>query len=133
MLAIVLLMVTIIAVWARATVFNGEKVAGFVGDALDEPEVEAALAAFISEQVFAAVDVDAVITEVLPAQLQRLEPVIASGAQTVVERGMTRVLSNPDVQNIITELVERAHRRDAAARRRWAGRRHHRRRRRGHA
>ena len=68
-LAIVVLIPTTIAVWAQATVFDSEKVASIVGDALAEPEVSAALADYVAEQVFAAVDVEAVVSEVLPDQL----------------------------------------------------------------
>ena len=110
-LAIAVLIPTTIAVWAQATVFDSEKVSSIVGDALAEPEVSAALADYVTEQVFAAVDVDAVVSEVLPDQLQRLAPVIASGARTAVDRGLTTVLSDPDVQQVITDVVERAHQR----------------------
>ncbi len=34
---------------------------------------------------------------------------IAAGARTAVERGLTRVLANPDVQALVEELVKRAH------------------------
>jgi hypothetical protein len=110
-LAIAVLIPTTIAVWAQATVFDSEEVASIVGDALAEPEVSAALADYVAEQVFAAVDVEAVVSEVLPDQLQRLAPVIASGARTAVDRGLATVLSDPDVQQVITDVVERAHQR----------------------
>jgi hypothetical protein len=108
-LAILVLTVTTIAVWAWSTAFNSEKVADIVGDALADPEVEAALAEYLTTQVMAAVDVEAAVDQVLPSNLQRLGPVIAGGARTAVDAGLTRVLSNPDVQRIVTELVERAH------------------------
>ena len=108
-LAIVALIATTVAVWARAIVFDSDKVANIVGDALAEPEVEAALADYVTEQVFSAVDVDAVVSEVLPDDLDRLEPVIVAGVQTAVDRGVTRALASPEVQEIITRIVERAH------------------------
>jgi hypothetical protein len=110
-LAIAVLIPTTIAVWAQATVFDSEKVSSIVGDALAEPEVSAALADYVTEQVFAAVDVDAVVNNLLPDQLERLSPVIAAGARTAVDRGLTTVLSDPDVQQVITDVVERAHQR----------------------
>ncbi len=108
-LAILVLMVTTVAVWAKATVFSSEKVAGIVGDALEEPDVQAALADYITTQVFAAVDVDAALTSILPDALSRLEPVIAAGAQTAVDRALTTLLATPEVQNLLEEVVERAH------------------------
>ena len=108
-MAIVALLATTVAVWARAVVFDSDKVADIVGDALAEPEVAAALADYVTEQVFSAVDVDAVVRDVLPDDLDRLEPAIAAGLQTAVDRGVTRALSNPEVQEIITQIIERAH------------------------
>ncbi len=108
-LAILVLMVTTVAVWARATAFNSDRVATIVGEALAEPEAQTALADYITEQVFNAVDVDAVLNSVLPAPLTRLEPVLAAGAQTAVQRGVTQLLANPEVQNVLEQIVERAH------------------------
>ena len=108
-LAILVLAITAVGVWAKRTVLDSDKVAGIVGDALDQPEVEAALADYITTQVFTSVDVDAALQEILPDQLQRFEPVLAAGARTAVERGLTRVLANPDVQALVEEVVKRAH------------------------
>ena len=78
-LTIVALIATTVAVWARAIVFDSEKVADIVGDALAEPEVQAALADHVTQQVFSAVDVDAVVNDVLPNNLSRLESAIVAG------------------------------------------------------
>jgi hypothetical protein len=110
-LTIVVLIPTTVAVWAQATVFDSEKVASVVGDALAEPEVSAALADYVTEQVFLAVDIDAIVSELVPDQLARLVPVIADGARTAVDRRLTAAMSDADVQAVITEVVERAHRR----------------------
>ena len=108
-LAIVALIATTVAVWAWAIVLDSDQVADIVDDALAEPEVEAALADYVTQQVFSAVDVDAVVSDVLPDDLDRLEPAIAAGLQTAVDRGVTRALSSPEVQEIITQIIERAH------------------------
>ncbi|MET0459957.1 MAG: hypothetical protein ABW195_11975, partial [Ilumatobacteraceae bacterium] len=110
-LAIFVLTVTAIAVWAGTTLFDSEKVAEIAGDALAEPEVQAAMATYLTDQVFTAVDVQSVLDDVLPTNLQRLEPVLAAGARSAVDRGLTRVLANPDVQDVLTTVVERSHRR----------------------
>jgi hypothetical protein len=110
-LAIVVLTVTAIAVWAGTTLFDSEKVADIAGDALAQPEVQAALATYLTDQVFSAVDVQSVLDDALPTNLQRLEPVLAAGARSAVDRGLTRVLANPDVQDVLTTVVERSHRR----------------------
>ena len=108
-LAILVLAISAVGVWAKRTVLDSEKVADIVGDAVGQPEVEAALADYLTTQLFTSVNVDVRLQEVLPDQLQRFEPVIAAGARTAVERGLTRVLANPDVQALVEELVKRAH------------------------
>jgi hypothetical protein len=108
-LAVVLLLLSAIAVWARVTVFDSDRVASIVGDALAEPEVSQALADRVTEQVFAAVDVDSFLDDVLPGQLSRLAPVISGGLEEAVDRGLTRVFESPDVQELLTNLVRRAH------------------------
>lgn len=108
-LAVVVLVVAIIGVWARATVLRAEPVAELVGDAIAEPEVQAALAQHIADQVATAVDLEARLTDALPAPLARFAPAIAAGANATVERALARVLGNEDVQRLITTIVERAH------------------------
>ena len=94
-MAIVALIATTVAVWAWATVFDSDRVADIVGEALAQPAVEAALADYVTGQVFSAVDVDAVVSDVLPEDLDRLEPAIAAGLQTAVDRGVTRADFQP--------------------------------------
>ena len=59
--------------------------------------------------MFTAVDVESVVTNVLPSNLDRLAPTLTAGAQSFVDIGLTRVLGNPEVQQLLTDAVERAH------------------------
>jgi hypothetical protein len=108
-LAVVFLTLALIGVWANATVFDSGRVADIVTTSLDDPEVDAALAAWVTNQVFSAVDLDAVVSEILPTQLDRFAPTLVSGAQTFVDRRLTDLLARPEVQQLISDAVERAH------------------------
>jgi hypothetical protein len=108
-LAIIFLLATTVALWARATLFDSDKFSSAVGDALAEPDVDQALADYITTQLFTAVDVNAAVSNVLPSSLARLEPAIAGGIETVVERGLTTALGTEEVQQLLTDLVRRAH------------------------
>jgi hypothetical protein len=108
-LAVVLLLLSAIAVWARRTVFDSAKVADLVTDAVNEPEVSVALADYLTQQVLVSVDVDAVVADVLPSQFERLEPAIASGIEGAIDRGINALLQEPAVQDQLEQLVERAH------------------------
>jgi hypothetical protein len=107
--AVLVLSVTIVAAWAEATVLRPEPVADLVGDALAEPEVQAALATYLTDQITSAVDLESVVTNVLPNTLDRFASTIAAATQSALERRLTNVLANPDVQEVITRSVERAH------------------------
>jgi hypothetical protein len=108
-LAVLFLTLALVGVWANVTVFNSDRVGEIATAALDEPEVQAALATWVSNEVFSAVDLDAVVTNILPERLDRFAPTLISGAQTFVTDRLTTALSNPDVQELLRNAVERAH------------------------
>ena len=108
-LAVVALTLALIGIWARATVFDSDKVGDIVSSALTDPEVQAGLATWVTDQAFTAVDVESGVSNVLPDRLDRLAPTLTAGAQTVVDQGLTRALANPDVQQVLTQAIERAH------------------------
>ena len=49
------------------------------------------------------------MSNVLPGNLDRLAPTLTAGAESLVDRGLSLALANPDVQQALTEAVERAH------------------------
>jgi hypothetical protein len=108
-LAVVVLLPSTVAAWARATVFDSGKVGDAVAAALSRPEVDDALAQWATDQIVNAIDVDAVVKQLVPDQLGSLEPAIAAGVTQAVDRLMTRVVAEPKVQEVITEVAERAH------------------------
>jgi hypothetical protein len=110
-LAVLLLVVTLVAVWARVTVLRSDKVAELVGDAIEEPDVQAALATLLADQVQQAVGLEDRLVALLPDQLDRFAAPLAAGANAAVQRAFTRALGEPAVQDVITTLVERAHER----------------------
>jgi len=108
-LAVVLLLVTAVAVWARVTLFDGDRVATMAGDALAQPEVAQGLAERVTDEVFTAIDPSTLLTDVLPTGLDRLVPVLVGGVEETVEASLTRLFESPDVQQLFTDLVRRAH------------------------
>src|SRR5215204_5427144 len=92
-LAVLLLVVTLIAVWARVTVFRSNVVASLVGDGLDEPEVQTGLANYVSEQVFTAVDVDTRLAEVLVDGINVSEGQVSLNLLPLIGRGLTALQS----------------------------------------
>lgn len=108
-LAVVILLPGTVALWARATVFDSDKVADAVANALARPEVSDALAQWATDQVVTALDVENAVKNLVPPQLSRVEPALSAGITQAVDRLMTRLMSNKDVQETITEVAKRAH------------------------
>ena len=108
-LSVIVLVVAVVVVWASATILRPEPVAQLVGDALAEPDVQAAFADRLAAEAVSAVDLETRLTAVLPAQLQRFAPTLAAGAQAAVERVMADALGTEEVQQVVVKLVERAH------------------------
>src|SRR5262245_21407427 len=108
-LAVLVLTVTVIAVWARATVLRAEPVADMVGNALEEPDVHQALATYLTDTAANAVDLQAQLTSILPNGLDRFAPTIAAGAEAAVERALERVMATDQFNQIVRRVVERAH------------------------
>jgi hypothetical protein len=108
-LAVLVLTVTIVAVWAKATVLRSERVAALVGDAVAEPDVQQGLATYLADAATQGVDLEAALRNALPDALDRFAPSIAAGAEAAVERGLERVLATDQFQQIVRTVVERAH------------------------
>jgi len=108
-LAVVILLPSTIAMWARSTVFDSGKVHDAVAHALAKPEVDAALADWATDQIVTAVDVQTAVSNLVPDQLNSLEPTIVAGVTSAVDRLMTRIISQPKVQDVISNAAERAH------------------------
>ena len=108
-LAIIGLFASTVAIWSSSVLFDSDAVAVAVDEALVQPEVNTALANYLTDQVFTVVAVDSLIGNVLPPALQRLQPAIAGGAHSFVESRLESVLARDDVRAAISRLVRIAH------------------------
>jgi hypothetical protein len=105
------LLASVIGVWAHRTVFDSEKVASAVDEALLNPEVNAALATFLTDQVVDNVPVEDFVTERIPEDLEPFVPVLVGGVRQVVHEGFTRVLEDGRAREALVAVVERGHER----------------------
>jgi hypothetical protein len=108
-LAVILLIVSVVGVWAKATVLRSEPVANLVGAAIAEPDVQAALAALLADEVQDAVDLENTLASALPSPVNRFAGPIAAGANAALERAFERLLARPATQQAVETIVERAH------------------------
>src|SRR5262245_32302179 len=108
-LALIGIVASTVAVWAPGTRFDRDRVAQIASQSLDDPEVTAALAARITEDVFTAIDVESFLEENLPDRLSNLAPVIAGGAKTAIEDRLSTALQTDEARDLFEGLVRRAH------------------------
>ncbi|MET0901676.1 MAG: hypothetical protein ABWZ52_00415 [Acidimicrobiales bacterium] len=108
-IGVVGVLASVVGVWAHQTVFDSQKVASAVDSALLNPEVNEALATFLSDQLVNAVPLEDLIADRVPAELEPFTPVLVGGVRNVVHEGMTRVLEDGRAREALTALVERAH------------------------
>jgi len=108
-LALICLVASVVGVWARNTVFDSERVASAVGEALEQPEVTDALATRITDEVMTAVGFETYLQGVLPERLVPLAPAITGGVTNVVENRVSTRLADPQTNAVIVAIVERAH------------------------
>jgi hypothetical protein len=108
-LAIIGVIGSTLAVWARVVIFDSDRVAAAVSNTLSEPEVANALATRITDQVFELVDIEGFVSEALPDQLAPLTPAIIGGAESFVSNRLADVLATDEAQDVVEALVRRAH------------------------
>ena len=92
-LAILCLMLTVVAVWARATIFDSSTAASVARDAISDPEIQAALAADLADAVTANLQLPDSVVEQLPPALDRLKPVLRSAVNDLAQRAFGVVLA----------------------------------------
>jgi len=108
-LAIVGLFASTIAVWARGTLFDSDKVAKAAESALEQPEAATSMATYVTTQVFTAVDLEALFVQALPSNLDPLSGVFVGGARGYVEEQLQQLFEQPKVRTLIVSIVRSAH------------------------
>ena len=109
-LAIVGLVASILAVWARGVLFDSEKVGQAVEQALEEPEVTQGLAAQLADSVFVAGDVEASVVNVLPSALDHYGEVMVNGVHDQIENAFEKVLEAKATRKLVVSAAEKSHR-----------------------
>jgi len=109
-LAVLGLVLSVFALWARAVLFDEDAASAAVERALDEPFVTEALAAEVTRAVFESVDVEAAVEEILPDRLDRLTDTVVRGVHNQVEAGVTAALETDAIRALVGRAVEVSHR-----------------------
>jgi hypothetical protein len=108
-LAVVGLLTSVFALWARAVVFDSSEVAEAVERALAEPEVTDALAAELTDAAIEAVDLERRIDDLLPDDLSALAPALAGGVRAAVDDRLGDALGAESTRAVVVRAVEGSH------------------------
>lgn len=107
--AVVGLLTSVVAVWAKNSLFDAKSVASAVDSALQQPEVTAAMAVYLTDQIMEAVDAEDFVAGVLPPALGPLSPALVGGVRSFVSDRLEKLLATDEVRAVLTTVVERAH------------------------
>jgi len=118
-LAVLSVLLSTLTVWAESVLFDADSVATAAGDAVSDPAAISALASEITDQVFAALDVEQRLNDrlgELPGGLNGsvlgsapISDLVVDGAGNVVQRAMTEALSAPVVRESVESAIRAAH------------------------
>jgi hypothetical protein len=109
LVATVLAFAAILAVWVNRQVLNTDNWTSASSQMLESPAVQSQLSAYLVDQLYANVDVEAQIREALPPRLQPLAGPAAGLLRDRIELRATQVLARPETQERWENANRRAH------------------------
>ncbi len=101
---------SLIAVWSYRQVLNTSVFTERVETVISDPEVVDALALYITDEVFEAINPEQLAANALPDSAQSLVRPLVAAYRTFVLTITEKVLARPEVQSVVVDAVELAHR-----------------------
>jgi hypothetical protein len=102
--------VTGIAYWLHQTLLDTDAWVETAAPVIEDPQVQADVAAFVGRSVVEGLDVERRTQEALPPQLEFLAPPIAAGVQDVVTEEARAFVASPRAEQLWIEVNAAAHR-----------------------
>lgn len=108
-LAGILTLLAILSTWVDRQVFDTQEWGDTSLKLLQNPEIQQQIANYAVDELYANVDVDKELKEILPGDLKELSGVAAGGLRQVADKGALEALKNDQVQNLWRNANEAAH------------------------
>lgn len=108
-LAGVVTLLAILSTWVDRQVFDTQEWGDTSLELLQNPEIQQQVANYAVDELYANVDVDGELKQILPGDLKDLSGVAAGGLRQVADRGAMEALGNDKVQNLWRDANEAAH------------------------
>ena len=100
----------LITAWLDSQLLDTDQWVDTSVEMLQDPEIRSAIAGFAVEELYANVDVEAELEEVLPKDFKGLSGIAAGGLRQVADQGAEQALTLPQVQAAWERANEAAHR-----------------------
>jgi hypothetical protein len=110
-LSCLLVLLSTTVVWAHRTLLNTGTFVGTVGPVFSHPEVDSAVAARATDQLFTALNVQVRLRDALPPKARVAAVPFTNSAKTFVAGELTKVLESPKFQAIWTTTLTLTHER----------------------
>ncbi len=114
-LSCVLIFLSLMTVWVHQTVLDTDGFVAAVGPVVDSPNVTQAMSAELTTQIFAAIDVERQVKQVLPSQGQFLAAPLTSAAENFVQGQVRNVLRSAQFRALWFTVLRAAHKEVLAA------------------
>jgi hypothetical protein len=108
-IASLLVVVGIYALWLNRQALNTDNWADTSSELLEQPVIQARLAERLTDELFASVDVEQALEDVLPPRADILAAPAANALRTQVEKRARTALQRPDVQALWVNANRVAH------------------------
>ena len=105
-----MVLVSVVAVWATRTVFDTDRFTAVFEDVISDPAVTSALAERLTDEVGDAVQASGVIADNVPSELQPLLPVLGGAVRGFVSGEVDKFLQSDTGQQLMVGAVRRTHR-----------------------
>jgi hypothetical protein len=111
----VLIFLSALTVWIHQTTISTSGFVAAVGPVIDRPSVSAAMSVELTNQIFAAVDVENELKQVLPPRQQFIAAPLANAAKGFIQDQVLKVLRSPQFRSVWIAVLQATHREVIAA------------------
>lgn len=110
-LAVLLLVLGNLFFWAGNTLVSQDRFVAATAPVIQDSQVQQTLALYTTNQIFAAVDVQQIITQVLPPKADFLAPQLAGQVRGYTETSLKKALAAPKFQQTWNTVIANQHER----------------------
>ena len=103
-----LTVLTILTAWVDRQVFDTQEWGDTSLKLLQNPDIQKQVATYAVDELYANVDVEAELKDILPADLSGFSGIAAGGLRQVADSGAQQALSNPNIQDLWRQANETA-------------------------